>query len=101
MGFQYTGAHFLNFDAIQLEPGERPEDLFQRLTSFIEDNLLQHGSGNSHNGEIPEAEDVLSPSLENLSALNTGPTIPCKTKIWARPSSQNTGQLKARKCLTV
>lgn len=27
-GFQSTGAHFLDFDAIQLEPGERPEDLF-------------------------------------------------------------------------
>ena len=38
----------------------------------------------------------------DMAAPNTqGPTIPCKTKIWARPSSQNTGQLKARNCLTV
>ena len=42
-GFQLTGAHFLDFDNIHLEPGERAEDLNQRLTSFVDDNLLQRG----------------------------------------------------------
>lgn len=68
-GFQSTGAHFLDFDNIHLDPGERPEDLFQKLTSFIEDNLLQRGGGISHMGALPEADEELSPSLENLITL--------------------------------
>ncbi|KAL5006931.1 hypothetical protein ScPMuIL_015737, partial [Solemya velum] len=36
-GFQFTGAHFLDFIDIRLE---RPEDLYQRLVAFVEDNLL-------------------------------------------------------------
>ena len=39
-GFQSTGAHFLNLSSIKLKVDECPEDLFQRLMSFIEDNLL-------------------------------------------------------------
>ena len=37
-GFQSTGAHFLDFSDIKLEPDERPEDLSQRLVAFVEDN---------------------------------------------------------------
>ena len=66
-GFQSIGAHFLDFDAIH--PAEGPEDLFQSLPSFFEDNLLQHGGGITLHGEIPEAYDELSPSLENLITL--------------------------------
>lgn len=68
-GFQSTGAHFLDFDNIHLDPGERTEDLFQKLTSFIEDNLLQRGGGISHMGALPKADEELSPSLENLITL--------------------------------
>ena len=68
-GFQLTGAHFLDFDNIHLEPGERAEDLYQRLTSFIDDNLLQRGGGISHHGEMPKTDEELSPSLENLIIL--------------------------------
>ena len=41
-GFQSTGAHFLDFSIIKLDADECPEDFFQRLVSFIEDNLLMH-----------------------------------------------------------
>ena len=34
-GFQSTGAHFLDFNDIHLESDERPEDLYQRLVSFV------------------------------------------------------------------
>ena len=68
-GFQLTGAHFLDFDNIHLEPGERAEDLYQRLTSFIDDNLLRRGGGISHHGEMPETDEDLLPSLENLVIL--------------------------------
>ncbi|VDI80344.1 Hypothetical predicted protein [Mytilus galloprovincialis] len=50
---------------------ERPEDLFQRLASFIEDNMLRAGGNIHHHGEVPEADEELSPSLENLIALDS------------------------------
>lgn len=68
-GFQTTGGHFLDFDHIRLEPGERPEDLFQRLTSFVEDNLLTLGGRISHHGGHPEADEEVSPSLEKMIVL--------------------------------
>ncbi|KAK3100661.1 hypothetical protein FSP39_023313 [Pinctada imbricata] len=68
-GLQSTGSHFLDFDNIRFEPGERPEDLFQRLMSFIEDNLLKPEGNITHHGDLPEAEEEMSPSLENLVIL--------------------------------
>ncbi|CAC5396856.1 unnamed protein product [Mytilus coruscus] len=68
-GFQSTDGHFLDLNSIFLEPNERPEGLFQRLASFIEDNLLRAGGNIHHHGEVPEADEELSPSLENLCLL--------------------------------
>ena len=43
-GFHSTGAHILDLASIHLQPDERPEDLFQLLMAFFEDNLLSvHG----------------------------------------------------------
>ena len=39
-GIQATGAHFVDFNNIKLQPDERPEDLYQRLMAFVEDSLL-------------------------------------------------------------
>ena len=52
-GFQSTGAHFLDFNDIHLESDERPEDLYQRLVSFVEDNLLKANAGVRHHGVAP------------------------------------------------
>ena len=68
-GFQSTGAHLLDFSSIHLEPDERPEDLFQRLTAFVEDNLLRKGCGITHHGETISDDEELSPSLENYIVL--------------------------------
>ena len=68
-GFQSTGAHFLDFINITLKQGERPEDLYQRLMAFVEDNLLIRGSGITHHGDLPEEDEELTPSLENLIVL--------------------------------
>ena len=68
-GFQSTGAHFIDFADIKLEPQERPEDLFQRLMAFADDNLLQQNGPISHHGEIPASEEEMSPSLENFIVL--------------------------------
>ena len=68
-GFQSTGAHFPDFNNITLAPTERPEDLYQRLMSFIEDNLLLANGNISHHGEVPGADEEMSPTLENLVVL--------------------------------
>lgn len=68
-GFQSTGGHFLDFAEIKLQHGEKSEDLYQRLNSFIEDNLLKTDSGLTHHGETIIDDEDLSPSLENIIIL--------------------------------
>ena len=68
-GFQSTGSHFLDLADFKLEHEERPEDLFQRLTAFFEDNLVVKNGSLSHHGDIPEEDEEVSPSLENVTVL--------------------------------
>ena len=67
--FQSSGGHFLDFADIQLKSGERPEDLYQRLIAFIEDNLLTEDGGISHHGDAILTDEDMSPTLENLVVL--------------------------------
>ena len=53
---------------MQLEPNERPEDLFQRLMAFTEDNLLR-SNGISHHGEALLEDEEMTPTLENFVVL--------------------------------
>ena len=68
-GFKTTGAHFLDLADICKEPQERPEDLYQRLIAFVEDNLLQKGGGITHHDEEVKKDEELSPTLENMTVL--------------------------------
>jgi hypothetical protein len=67
-GFQSTGAHFL-YNNIRLEPDERPEDLYQRLLSFIDDNSLTANGKIRHHGEDVSTDEKLTPSLEDMIVL--------------------------------
>lgn len=67
-GFQVTGAHFIDFANIRLEPDERPEDLYQRLMAFVEDSLLK-SNVLSHHGEPILEDEEMSPTLENFVVL--------------------------------
>ena len=67
-GFRSTGAHFLDFNDIHLEPSERLEYLYQHLISFIDDNLLIANSNIQHYGENVTTEEV-TPSLDNMIVL--------------------------------
>ena len=69
-GFQSTGAHFLGFNSIRLEPYERPDDLYQRILSFINDSLLKANDNIEHHGEIVFADEELNRTLENMIVLN-------------------------------
>ena len=79
-GFQSSGSHLLDFADIHLDNDERPEDLFQRLVAFVEDNLLKQNGGITHHGETPTADEDMSPTLENLIVLHwlklTHPDLP-------------------------
>lgn len=58
-GFQSAGSQFLDLAAIQLLPDERPEDLFQRLMAFFEDNLLTPACEITHHGDLVQADEDL------------------------------------------
>ena len=68
-GFQSTGAHFLDFNNIRLEPGERPEDLYQIILGFMDDSLLKANDNIQHHSENVSADEELSPTLENMNVL--------------------------------
>ena len=75
-GFQSTGSHFLDFASIKLDVDERPEDLFQRLMSFIKDNLLIANSSITHHlwrqrGRVVRAPDLKSGVTGSSPALTT------------------------------
>ena len=69
-GFQSSGSHLLDFADIKLEGDERPEDLYQRVVAFVEDSLLRQNGGISHHGDVPTADEDMSPTLENLITLH-------------------------------
>ena len=68
-GFQSTGGHFIDFSDIKLDVDERPEDLYQRLMAFAEDNLLQAGGNITHHGNTISEDEDLSPLAENFIVL--------------------------------
>jgi hypothetical protein len=69
-GFHTTGARLLDFADIKFEPDERPEDLYQRLVSFVEDCLLTTSGAIAHCGAPPTVDEELTPTLENFIVLS-------------------------------
>ncbi len=74
----------MDLATIRLQPSEKPEDLYQRLMAYVEDNLLTPTCGVSHHGEPVVAEEELSPTLENTVVLlwlhNIHPGLPLLVK---------------------
>ena len=68
-GFLGTGARFLDLSTIKLDVGERPEDLYQRLLSFFEDNLLTTGSRVTHHGVAVDSDEEVTPTVENITVF--------------------------------
>ena len=68
-GFKANGAPVLDLADMTLQPGERPEELYQRLLSFVDDNLMKSDGGVKHlNTDITDDEE-LTPSLENYTVV--------------------------------
>ena len=68
-GLQASGSKFIDLINVRLIPGERYEDLYQRLLAFFEDNLLSVGDTIKHHGEDITSTEELTPSLENMVVL--------------------------------
>ena len=58
-GFKTSGANFIDFVSIKLDPNERHEDLYQRMASFIDDNLLKKNDNISHDGDLITTDEIL------------------------------------------
>lgn len=63
-GFQSTGSRFLTLSNMKLEPGEKPEDLYQRIVSFFDDNLLTT-DGLLHHGARVTENETITPTIQN------------------------------------
>ena len=84
---QLTVSCFLDRTNISLKLEQCPEDLFQSLIAFIDDNLLTTSSGITHHGEIPGADEELSPSLKNFVVFAWLRLLhPSQAQFWARPN---------------
>ena len=92
-GFHTTGSRFLYLSTIRQLPSERAEDLYQRLVSFIDDNLLTTDSSLTHHQAAITSDEEVSPSLENvvvllwLERLHVG--LPGKAAIWSGTQEQD------------
>ena len=99
-GFQSSGAHFLDLASIRFQPDERPEDLFQRLMAFFEDNLLSVHGGLTHHGDAATSDEDLSPTLENtivvlwLQLIHPGLPLLVKQKYGSELRNKNLASLK-------
>ena len=60
-GFHTTGSRFLDLATIRQQPGERAEDLCQRLVSFIDDNLLVKDCTLTHHSVTVTSDEEISP----------------------------------------
>ena len=63
-GFYTSRANFLDFLNIKLEAGERNETLYQRMSAFINDNLLRADGNLTH-----DDEEITTDEVENLIVL--------------------------------
>ena len=101
-GFQSTGAHFLDLASIHLQPDERPEDLFQYLMAFFEDNLLSVHGGLTHHGVQVTTDEDLSPTLENtvvvlwLQLIHPGLPLLVKQKYGSELCNKTLASLKPK-----
>ena len=98
--FQSTGSHFLDLASIHLQLDERPEDQFQRLVAFFENNLLSVHGGLTHHGDQVTADEDLSPTLENtvvvlwLQLIHPGLSLLVKQKYGSELRNKTLASLK-------
>ena len=72
-GFHTSGANFLDFSNIKLEAGERNETLYQRMSAFINDNLLKADGNLTHDDEEITSDKLPHQTPVSIYACNKIP----------------------------
>lgn len=63
-----SGAHLPQaLSHIQLDPGEQPNDLYERLVTLVEDNLAKANSDIKHLGETVQTGEDITPMVRNMT----------------------------------
>ena len=100
-GFQVTGARWLDFESITLKPDERPQALYQRLNSFVDENLRKRGSPLLHKGQACAADEKRSETVDNmimsrwLHLVNAKLPMIVKTQYSVQLKTQTVASLKS------
>ena len=68
-GFQTTGSRFIDLTQIRIQSDKKPEDLYQRLVSFFDDNVVTIEGGLLHHGSVIDVDEDIPPSIENVIIL--------------------------------
>ena len=68
--FRKTGALILDYEALVPDPGESHESYWERLSAFVDDNLLSPTDNIKHLGAKVTAQERLSPTLLNLTVVH-------------------------------
>ena len=68
-GFRITGGRILDFAQFSLLPSESHETLWERISSFLESNLMRAATGITHLGITTATDEVPSPTLQNISVV--------------------------------
>lgn len=69
-GIRPSETKFIDLLKITLEPNERPERLYQRIRTHMQENLLKKGGKISHNGQPVQVDEKLSPTVERWVVLH-------------------------------
>ena len=67
--FGQSEVQFMKLLSITREENERPQRLYQRILSHLQDNLLQKNSKLKHNGKTVTSSEDMSPTVERLAVL--------------------------------
>ena len=67
--FQTTGSRFIGLTQIRLQSDGKPKDLYQRLVTFFDDNLVTLEGGLLHLGSVSDSDEDITPSIENVIVL--------------------------------
>ena len=74
-GFRKTGGRITEFFDFTLEANESREALYERMYTYLEDNLLTKDGSVEHEGSKPTKDEELTPTLLNILVVNWLRTI--------------------------
>ena len=68
-GFRVTGGRILELAQFSLAPDESYETLWERMSMFVEDNLMKTSSDIKHLNKATTVDETLSPTLQNITVV--------------------------------